>query len=277
MSLPYVDLNLVIIILAYYILIDGDYYCLVGIAAKAEPLSSLESIDATLVKSRNVIIAVCQPVNASLVGDQVNYLQNIERPQNRYFIMRHGHSLANQQGIIVSHPDNGCAGYGLSNLGRDQVEASLRQADDLGADMIIISSDFVRARETADIAREILGCQDGVGLEQRLRERNFGEFELTPDSGYEEVWRQDILDPDSQARGVESVNQVMGRVTSLVVDLEKQYSNRRILMVSHGDALQILQTAFAHTDGSRHRQLTHLHTAEIRNLMPVDPPKTEIL
>ena len=65
---------------------------------------------------------------------------------------------------------------------------------------------------------------------------------------------------------MESVNQVMQRVTSVIVEYEGCRSNTSILLVSHGDALQILESAFARMDGSAHRQLEHLHTAQIREL-----------
>ena len=199
----------------------------------------------------------------------INRLLNIDRLNNRYFAMRHGHSMANQQRIIVSHPDNGRDNYGLSELGRKQVETSLRQDNHLDTDTVIVTSDFKRARETAAIAYEMLACSVSVCEESRLRERNFGELELAADDGYNEVWQQDEVNPDSQARGVESVNQVMTRVTSVVTDYDNQHSGSTILFISHGDALQILQTAFARLDASTHRQLEHLHTAEIRQLQMI--------
>ena len=197
----------------------------------------------------------------------MNRLLDIDRLNNRYFAIRHGHSMANQQGIIVSHPDNGIDSYGLSELGRKQVEASLRQDDHLDASTMVVTSDFKRARETAGIAFEMLACKVSIYEESRLRERDFGELELGADDSYSEVWQQDEMNPDSQARGVESVNQVMARVSSVVADYEAQYTAATILFVSHGDALQILQTAFARLDASTHRQLEHLHTAEIRQLL----------
>jgi len=196
----------------------------------------------------------------------LNYLFEINHLRNRYFAMRHGHSIANQQGIIVSHPDNGRDRFGLSELGRVQVKQSLQSFGLLDANTIIVSSDFSRARESADITSALLNGEASITLDSRLRERNFGELELTPDSGYVDVWQQDAKDPDSQLRGVESVNQVMSRVTSVVAEYEDRYADATILLVSHGDALQILQTAFARLDGSSHRQQDHLHTAQIRQL-----------
>lgn len=196
----------------------------------------------------------------------LNYLLEIDRLSNRYFAMRHGHSTANQQGIIVSHPENGCDQYGLSNLGRLQVKESLQNFVLLDVNTIIVSSDFSRARESAEIASALLHCDGSINLDLRLRERDFGELELASDSGYADVWQEDAANPDSRLRGVESVNQVMTRVTSVVAEYEDRYSGATILLVSHGDALQILQTAFARKDGSSHRQLDHLHTAQIRQL-----------
>ncbi len=196
----------------------------------------------------------------------MNQLSVLTRLSNRYFVMRHGHSIGNQQGIIVSHPENGCTGYGLSETGIGQVQASLQQGQHLDGNTIIISSDFRRALESAEIARRFLHSVFAVATDIRLRERNFGELELGPDSAYQAVWHEDQDNADSDFRAVESANQVMARVTALIVDLEIRYTDASLLLISHGDALQILQTAFARQSAATHRQQQHLQTAEIRSL-----------
>jgi probable phosphoglycerate mutase len=201
----------------------------------------------------------------------LNQLLALSHLENRYFAMRHGHSLANQQGIIVSHPENGCDRFGLSELGQSQVKQSLAQENDLDDSTIVLSSDFRRARESARIAHQMLDCAADISFEPRLRERYFGELEMASDDRYKEVWQEDASNADSQLNGCESVNQVMARVTALVMNCEERYADETILLVSHGDALQILQTAFALLDGARHRQLQHLHTAEIRRLTMAVP------
>ena len=69
---------------------------------------------------------------------------------NRYFLMRHGESEANVADLIISYPETGCKRYGLSKQGRQQVRLSALESG-LGSDTLIISSDFLRARETATL------------------------------------------------------------------------------------------------------------------------------
>ena len=197
----------------------------------------------------------------------MNHLLALSHLVNRYFAMRHGQSLANLEQVIVSDPRNGVGDYGLTEQGVMQVRESIRSEPRLNSNLLIVSSDFRRARESAEIAHEMLGCIQPVRFDERLRERNFGEWELTPDSAYPLVWAKDEINPDNVDKEVESPNQVMQRVSALVFDYEAEYSATTILMVSHGDALQILQTAFCKQDASNHRRQQHLQTAEIRRLM----------
>lgn len=194
----------------------------------------------------------------------MNHLLQLPALSNRYFAMRHGRSLANLEGIIVSDPGVGIDGYGLSDPGRAHVESTLHEDKQLDSSFRILCSDFRRARETAEIAHRLLECETSIEFDLRLRERWFGDIDLGPDSAYADVWQADASNPDSEHLGAESVNRVLARTTSLVRDLETRFQQSNILLVSHGDALQILQTAFAGQSASQHRNLPHLETAEIR-------------
>jgi broad specificity phosphatase PhoE len=58
----------------------------------------------------------------------------------------------------------------------------------------------------------------------------------------------------------------LDRATALIRDLEREHSGQVILLVSHGDTLQIMQAGFARMDAGEHRRLAHLATAEVRRL-----------
>jgi probable phosphoglycerate mutase len=198
----------------------------------------------------------------------VNHLGRLDRLANRYSVMRHGQSQANLRGVIVSRIETDAGGdYGLTALGRDQVRAAalscLPALSVRPAGVLIYSSDFARAAQTAGIMRAHLAAPDVV-IAPALRERCFGDWEGTPTANYRGVWAAD--EAGHADDGVEPAPAVLDRVTALIVDLEGQHTGRDILLVSHGDTLQILQAGFARIDPARHRHLPHLETAEIRQL-----------
>ncbi|KAG0333839.1 hypothetical protein BG004_000675 [Podila humilis] len=187
----------------------------------------------------------------------------------KFILFRHGNSLANQEFRIVSSMENGTAttggpqgtGFGLSSQGVAEVTASLETSFDIPVAL---------PEETLD-----------------LRERFFGEFEMrTPsDDLYQLVWNEDAIDPFHEKYGVESVAMVTKRTTSVIrkMELEEQERGDKenvseeeekeevdeeavVILVSHGDALQILQTAMRGWSGDRHRQLEHLDTANWREV-----------
>jgi broad specificity phosphatase PhoE len=217
----------------------------------------------------------------------MNHLSGTDRLANRFRVMRHGQSKANEAGIIVAAIESDRRGdYGLSELGLRQARAAA-DACGLPADTVICSSDFARARQTAEIVRARLGAAE-VTVAEALRERCFGELEGATVASYARVWEADEAHEDHEdheaneareaeagaghAHGVEPAAVVLDRVTALVADLERRYSGRDILLVSHGDTLQILEAGFLRLDPSRHRRLPPLATAEIRELRLAGEP-----
>jgi len=171
-------------------------------------------------------------------------------------------------GIILSHPEDGQSDeFGLSQKGEAEVRLAVEQAlsrDLIPQDMVIVSSPFSRTKMTSEIVREVLGLSDDIIIDDRLRERYFGEFERKTNSHYQKVWDKDLLTPGHKTWGVESTKEVLERTVDLIHSLEAIYKNEHILMVAHGDALQILLTWFTDLPHHRHREVLHLQTAEIR-------------
>jgi probable phosphoglycerate mutase len=190
--------------------------------------------------------------------------------KNEYFILRHGHSKANEAKIILSQLEDGkLEEFTLTEKGEDQVRNSASKAKTDGAldeTAIIISSPFSRCKRTAEIAREVLGVREPIIFDDRLRERWFGNWERKGNENYEKVWSIDKVDPNHKIELVESAQDVQNRTAAVIADCENKYNGKKIVLVSHGDALQILQTWFKKVSPARHRELTHLETAEIRKV-----------
>lgn len=213
--------------------------------------------------------------------------------RHTYIIMRHGFSIPNGEKKIVSTMENGCLpSHGLTELGRRQArEASMSLAKVLESqlasssrsqakDIVIISSPFSRALETATIVAQELGAHTMLSSSLRtprpivsdaLRERSFGQFELQPDANYDLVWAKDARNGDaSEAYGTESTLSVWLRVRDLILKLEEQLRKPSVvLLVSHGDTLQITHTgADASLALCSHRERDLLRQAEWRILGP---------
>ncbi len=191
---------------------------------------------------------------------------------NRYFVLRHGESKANVAKIVLSHLEEGQKSeYSLTPNGEGQVRDSVRRAKAdgwLDEKTIIYASPLSRCRRSAEIAKEELGVRNDIVFDDRLRERWFGEWEKTDNSAYQKVWDVDKENPAHTQWSVESAQEVQSRMLQVVSDLEKKYSGKTILLVSHGDPLQILYTGVQKKSASAHRGVPHLQTAEIRALHP---------
>nr|WP_163559271.1 histidine phosphatase family protein [Halomonas sp. NO4] len=174
--------------------------------------------------------------------------------------MRHGHSEANAQGLIISTPQRGLDAYGLSPHGCAQLEAVTADWP-WPVPSRIWHSDFRRTTETA--ARVAVHFNAALHPEPRLRERHFGDLEGGPDAGYPQVWARDARDADHRAFGVESVASVATRMLAVIDALERAYRDETLLLVSHGDPLQILLTALEGGALTAHRDRASLPPAGI--------------
>lgn len=200
----------------------------------------------------------------------MDHIKKILQLQNKYIALRHGESKANAAEIIISNlQDASNEAYTLNENGEKQVEISVKDAQQknlLGNSVMIFSSPFSRCRRTAEIAKEILGTKDSIIIDDRLRERWFGNLDRTVVGNYNMIWGMDSQ-AKSSGNNEEEIESVVDRTTSLIDDLEKKYSDKTFLLVSHGDVLQILETCFRGIPPFQHRSIKALERAEVRELI----------
>ncbi|GED21928.1 hypothetical protein HHA01_09050 [Halomonas halmophila] len=125
----------------------------------------------------------------------------------------------------------------------------------------VVHSDFLRTTQTAQRVAKWFDVE-GV-VDRRLRERDFGELEGQPDARYAEAWAQDALDAEHQCQGIEAVNRVAARLLAVIRDLEQASRDECVLLVSHGDPLQILLTALEGRDLRQHRDRALMQPADV--------------
>ena len=133
-------------------------------------------------------------------------------------------------------------------------------------DVLVLTSDFKRAEETANIVHKELGLSGSVTVEVGLRERFFGTCELQSTAHYFTAWENDTIDPANPKHKGESVFTVRDRTMQVISALEKDFSGKVVVLVSHGDTASILSTHFMGLPPEQHRQLPYLGNCCIRNL-----------
>ena len=155
----------------------------------------------------------------------------------RIYFVRHGETLWNKTGRFQGHSD-----IALSFEGRLQAE---KARDRLATERFdaVYSSDLSRAKETAEIL-----CQDrkiNIGIEQRLRECCFGQWEgktyqeiLDASPDMIQTWHSDpgsFTIPEGEA-----MDDVKGRVKDAVLDICKKHPDGQVLVVSHGGIIRMV-------------------------------------
>ncbi|XP_061344145.1 uncharacterized protein LOC133290100 isoform X2 [Gastrolobium bilobum] len=174
--------------------------------------------------------------------------------KNRYWVLRHGKSIPNERGLIVSSMENGTRpefqlasdGVNQAQLAAESFQKELEVNNIPLANVRICYSPFSRTSHTAKVVATVLNLPfDGPQCKvmEDLRERFFGpSFELESHDKYEQIWDIDIKDPLVGPEGGESVKDVACRLARAVTIMESEFEGCAILVVSHGDPLQIFQT-----------------------------------
>lgn len=184
-----------------------------------------------------------------------------------FFLLRHGQSEANVKGLIASSPAAAGTAFGLTDTGREQVRASLTTACATGIlpqTCHVISSPLLRARESAEIAADVLGTT--IRIDARLAERGFGEFELRSDEHYDRVWSEDRSDPTHEKWGVESATAILRRTASLIQELQQENGSGTFVLCTHGDVASVLLCAASGLALTQHRDVGAMANGEVRSL-----------
>jgi probable phosphoglycerate mutase len=145
-------------------------------------------------------------------------------------VVRHGQSEWNAIGRWQGHADPS-----LSELGRRQ--AAVASAS-IGAVDGIISSDLLRAVETAAIIAQQLGVGPVI-VDERLRERDVGDWSGLTRAEIDKGW-PGWLDDDRRPDGFEHTDLVLARVREAFGAIRKASPGGSLLVVTHGGVIRSL-------------------------------------
>src|SRR3989338_5482369 len=174
----------------------------------------------------------CQ--KTEIIGSVEDLKKRAKKSGNRYFVMRHGWAESNEKNTISSKLENSHK-YPLTEKGKEQAKVSAEKLAGQKIDLILHSS-FERTKETAFIVAEKIGLtKENIISDKRLSEMDWGVSDGRP---VEEC--KDLLSFTEIAQGGESFNDLRKRMGEFLYDVEKKYSGKNILIVSHGDPIWML-------------------------------------
>lgn len=153
----------------------------------------------------------------------------------KIYSARHGETEWNSADRICGRTD-----LPLTPRGRDQARHLAEKTYEKGDVSFIICSPMLRARETAEIVAEKLGCE--MLTDERLKEWDYGDYEGRHRSA--EGFAQNKREFGVKMPGGESVLQLSHRVYSLLDEIISKYSGQNILLVCHGGVCRIIETYF---------------------------------
>ena len=158
----------------------------------------------------------------------------------KFYIIRNGQTNWNKEGRIQGKTD-----IELNEEGIKQAEEAKKILKDYPIDLIV-SSPLKRARNTAEIINQTRKAP--IVLDKALEERGFGEFEgKIRKEIHDEILDSEILDNYSlnrEYKGVETIQNLCNRVWNLIDELKEDYTEKNILLVTHGGVTRAINGYF---------------------------------
>ncbi|MBI2462813.1 MAG: class I tRNA ligase family protein [Candidatus Spechtbacteria bacterium] len=156
---------------------------------------------------------------------------------NTYFVLRHGFSDRNKEKVISSIFPEPRAVH-LTEKGEKEAMKAARELKKKGGVDIIISSPFARTKETAEIVARELGAK--VIYDKRVMEVQTGDMEGHTEKEFHAAYPSATRFTTAPRKG-ETLVQLQKRMRGAIEAIDKKYKGKRILIVSHGDPLWILE------------------------------------
>jgi len=158
---------------------------------------------------------------------------------NTYFVLRHGqtpYQTEEKRGMTYPWPEY--TPVPLTGEGIEEAKKAAKKIKEEGIDLIY-SSDAFRTKKTAEIVAE--ETDSSVILDKRLRDINLGDFKGSPRENFYLFFSSQKERFSKAPLGGESWNDLKERMKGFLYDIDKKYKNKKILIVTHGDPIWILE------------------------------------
>jgi len=163
----------------------------------------------------------------------------MKRLKNHYFLLRHGETIyqTEKKGTIYPSYWPERKPIPLTKRGEKKIRTVAKKLKKETIDALY-ASDFFRTRQTAEIVAKELGLK--AHYDKRIREINFGIYRGRPKKELLHDFPNYKNKFSLRPKGGESRNDVKKRMSNFIRDIEKNYRNKTLLIISHGDPLWLL-------------------------------------
>ncbi len=165
----------------------------------------------------------------------VGSIKELGLEKNIFLFTRHGEGENNVLGLNSCWPE--LQKYNLTKEGVKRVKDLAGRIAEMGGVDMIFASDITRTKQTAETLAAALGVP--LEFDERLRELGVGDYngktyaEFERDFPASERWTR-------CAKGGETRTSVQERMVNFINEKNREYSGKKILIVSHGDPLYVL-------------------------------------
>jgi isoleucyl-tRNA synthetase len=188
-----------------------------------------------------------------VVGGLQDLKDHTAKSGNKYFVMRHGEAENNAQNIYSSDRNT----FHLTEDGKTQVMKTIASLEKAKITKIY-SSPFLRTKETAKIVCEQIGLPfEKIIYDERLRELEFGEFSGRPVHEYWDFMKGKTWEFDTRVPDGESFQEGKNRIGDFLYDIDKQNKDEKILIISHGLAVEMVPAVIELADKKRSMEVFH--------------------
>ena len=189
--------------------------------------------------------------------------------KNRYFLLRHGRTIYQGRKKAFIYPSlSKNKQVPLTKKGQREIKKAAELLRNKKIDLIFCS-DFLRAKETAQIVANTLRVKKIIP-DKRLRDINFGVLHGKKREDFYRLFPKGDKKRFFQApKKGESWLQCQKRMKDFLKEMEKKYKSKNILVVSHGDPLWLLEGAVEKKSKSQlleEKKKNFIRTGELRTL-----------
>jgi len=173
--------------------------------------------------------------NLEVIGSKEDLVSQ-KYSKNQYLILRHGETAYQKEKILYDWP--AISSFPLTENGKKKIKKLAEKLKKEKLDLIY-SSDALRARQTAEIMAKELKLQ--INFDPRLRDINLGVYKWRKKDEFLKDFPVSLERFKQKIPKGENWPDVKKRVIDFIKDVDGKHNGKRILIVSHGDPLWLLE------------------------------------